>query len=103
MSDGIRDLHLPLSEDEARSLELGTTVTVSGLLGGEDVLAALEEREGLGDVVFLPRAMFSVPDGRKELLTLDDLSVGDIAARLRRPVVLAEYMSEVWERIGVEQ
>lgn len=79
----------------------GETVTVSGLLGGEDVLAALGERDGLGEIVFLPRAMFSQPDGRGELLTLDDFSVHDMAERLARPVVLAECTSEVWERIGM--
>ena len=79
----------------------GETVTVSGLLGGEDVLAALGGRGGLGEIVFLPRAMFSRPNGRGELLTLDDLSVHDMAERLARPVVLAEWTSEVWERIGV--
>ena len=56
----------------------GETVTVSGLLGGEDVLAALGERERLGEIVFLPRAMFSQPEGRGELLTLDDLLLRDL-------------------------
>ena len=78
----------------------GETVTVSGLLGGEDVLAALGERDGLGEIVFLPRAMFSRPDGCGELLTLDGWSVRNLQERLERPVVLAEYASEVWERIG---
>jgi putative radical SAM enzyme (TIGR03279 family) len=81
----------------------GETVTVSGLLGGEDVLADLGGRDQLGEIVFLPRAMFSQPNGRGELLTLDDLSVHDMAERLARPAVLAECMSEVWERIGARR
>jgi putative radical SAM enzyme (TIGR03279 family) len=79
----------------------GETVTVSGLLCGEDVLAALGERDGRGEIVFLPRAMFSQPDGSGELLTLDDLSVRDMEERLGCPVALAEVSSEVWERIGM--
>ena len=84
----------------------GGTVTVSGLLGGEDVLCAMEEKGALGEIVFLPRAMFARPPdarhtgAREELLTLDDLSVSDFKERLGRPVVLAEYASEVWDQIG---
>jgi NifB/MoaA-like Fe-S oxidoreductase len=84
----------------------GETVTVSGLLGGEDVLRALEMRGALGEVVFLPRAMFAQPpnlgEGQKRhevLVTLDDLTPRDFEDRLGRPVELAGTMSQVCERL----
>jgi len=55
----------------------GPTVTVSGLLTGQDVIEALQGRD-LGDVVFLPRTMF---DAAAEV-TLDDMTPLQIAARL---------------------
>lgn len=68
----------------------GEMVTVSGLLTGNDVLAALRERE-LGQYVFLPRAMFD-STGR---LTLDDLTLDAMRERLGVPVSTASAMSEV--------
>jgi NifB/MoaA-like Fe-S oxidoreductase len=81
----------------------GETVTVSGLLGGEDVLAALQGRER-GEMVFLPRAMFAQPpagDGTRGggLRTLDDLTIKHLQEQLGCPVVLADKVSEVGERI----
>jgi putative radical SAM enzyme (TIGR03279 family) len=77
----------------------GETVTVSGLLGGEDVLAALRGRD-LGEMVFLPRAMFSAAADREdEVRTLDDLRLQDLGEHLRRPVVMAETMGEVWAQL----
>ncbi len=55
----------------------GSTVTVSGLLTAGDVLAGLEGRD-LGDVVFLPRAMFDAT-GK---VTLDDVSLTEIESSL---------------------
>ena len=77
-------------------------MTVSGLLGGAEVLEALRER-ALGERVYLPRAMFAQPpqgpplSGGEagELCTLDDLTVGDFQRELGRPVVLAEFLSEL--------
>jgi putative radical SAM enzyme (TIGR03279 family) len=95
----------------------GETVTVSGLLCGEDVLAALQVRD-LGQVVFLPRAMFSEHpiesmddelDGEMELgtasqvnrlRTLDDLTLGDLTKGLGCPAIAANLLSEVWSRIA---
>jgi putative radical SAM enzyme (TIGR03279 family) len=72
----------------------GETVTVSGLLGGKDVMVALREHD-LGEVVFLPRAMFDDSGER----TLDDLTVGDFARRLNRPVIVAGLMSQVVDKL----
>lgn len=73
----------------------GPTVTVSGLLTGQDVIAALQQRtlEGrdLGDVVFLPRTMF---DASGEV-TLDDMALSEIGARLGTRVETAGAMGEL--------
>jgi putative radical SAM enzyme (TIGR03279 family) len=68
----------------------GPTVTVSGLLTGRDVIEALQGYD-LGDVVFLPRAMF---DAAGEL-TLDDMSPAAIGERLGVRVEVAGTMAEV--------
>jgi putative radical SAM enzyme (TIGR03279 family) len=75
----------------------GATVTVSGLLTGGDVLAALGGR-GLGEVVFLPRAMFEA-EGR---VTLDDKSREEIEASLGICVVIASGIGEILEWFGDE-
>lgn len=72
----------------------GETVTVSGLLGGEDAIAALQEHD-LGEVVCLPRAMFDDAGER----TLDDLTPQDFALRLNRPVIVAGLMSQVIDKL----
>ena len=66
----------------------GQTVTVAGLLVGQDVVAQLRERR-LGDVVALPPAMFGGPEGR----TLDEMSPPEIEDALGRPVVVAGWGS----------
>jgi cytidylate kinase len=70
----------------------GETVTVSGLLVGQDVLNALHGRD-LGDGVLLPRAMFDSASGA----TLDDLSLADISSALNVPVGVAESPREAIE------
>jgi len=76
----------------------GPVTTVSGLLSGQDVLAALSSQEGpLGELVLLPRAMFTgrygagaAPPG----ITLDGLSLTDLSARLGVPVQMAGTLAE---------
>ena len=68
----------------------GPTVTVSGLLTGQDVIAALQGHDG-GDVVFLPRTMF---DSTGEV-TLDDMTLPEIEARLGMRVEIAGTMGEL--------
>jgi len=68
----------------------GPMVTVSGLLTGRDVIEALRGR-ALGEVVFLPRAMF---DASGEL-TLDDVSPAAIGEALGGRVEVAGTMGEV--------
>lgn len=64
---------------------LGETVTVAGLLAGQDVIRELSRRE-LGEVVVLPAAMFGGPQGQ----TLDGMVLQQIGAALKRPVMVVE-------------
>jgi putative radical SAM enzyme (TIGR03279 family) len=75
----------------------GSVTTVSGLLTGADVVAALHD-QNLGEWVLLPRAMFtgvygagSAPPG----MTLDGMSIADVSAQVGVPVVMAGTMTEV--------
>lgn len=61
----------------------GESVTVAGLLTGEDVIAQLKERDSDGDVV-LPAAMFGGPEGQ----SLDEMWPADVQDALDREVVL---------------
>ena len=74
--------------------KFGETITVAGLLMGNDVLNQLETI-ALGDIVILPRVMFDHPD----TITLDDISPQDCANRLNRPVALADTMGDVWDAV----
>jgi putative radical SAM enzyme (TIGR03279 family) len=63
----------------------GQTVTVAGLLTGQDVIAQLQGRD-LGDVVVLPGAMFGGPEGQ----SLDGMGPQGIEEALGRRVVTIE-------------
>ena len=74
----------------------GPVTTVSGLLTGGDVVAALKSQP-LGEMVLLPRAMFtgrygagSAPPG----MTLDDMTIASVSAQLGAPVEMAGTMVE---------
>jgi NifB/MoaA-like Fe-S oxidoreductase len=69
---------------------LGDTITVAGLLMGDDVIGQLKNR-ALGDILVLPRIMFDHPQG----ISLDDRSALDVARALNRPVALADAMGDV--------
>jgi NifB/MoaA-like Fe-S oxidoreductase len=76
----------------------GETVTVSGLLAGADLVAALAGRD-LGQRVLVPRAMFEA-EGR---LTLDDMTVEDLERHLGAPVTLVSRMSDVLAALSRER
>jgi putative radical SAM enzyme (TIGR03279 family) len=59
----------------------GESVTVAGLLTVGDAVGQLQNRD-LGQVLFLPPAMFGGPEGQ----SLDDLWPHDVAQALGRPV-----------------
>ncbi len=73
---------------------LGETITVAGLLMGEDVLTHLETYES-GDLIVLPRVMFDHP----ETIALDDIGPQTFADKLGRPVALADTMGDVWDAL----
>jgi putative radical SAM enzyme (TIGR03279 family) len=77
---------------------LGESVTVAGLLLGCDIIEQLRGR-ALGDLVILPRAAFDHPDG----VSLDDVSPGQIAQAIDRPVTLADGMNDVWNTITTQR
>jgi len=63
----------------------GPSVTVTGLVCGRDIVAALREAE-LGELVFVPDVMMKEGEG----VFLDDLTVEDLERELGRPVVVVE-------------
>lgn len=69
---------------------LGATITVAGLMMGQDVIAQLAERD-LGDVVVLPRVLFDHPNG----ISLDDVSPMDVSKALNRSVALVDMMGDL--------
>jgi NifB/MoaA-like Fe-S oxidoreductase len=78
----------------------GPVTTVSGLLTGADVVAALQDQP-LGDVVLLPQAMFASGIGPGSALpgmTLDDMPIAAISTQLGSQsgvqVEIASTMSE---------
>jgi putative radical SAM enzyme (TIGR03279 family) len=72
----------------------GPTVTVSGLLAGQDVVATVKEHT-LEGPVFLPRAMFDAAGER----TLDDWTLKAVEDVLEVPVIVAESLKEVAARL----
>jgi putative radical SAM enzyme (TIGR03279 family) len=75
----------------------GTVTTVSGLLTGKDVVAALQGMQ-LGDLVLLPSAMFAGRYGAGSTTpgsTLDDMHVTAIAAQVGVRVQAVVTISEV--------
>ena len=70
----------------------GAEVTVAGLLCGQDVLAALQQNENLGDLVLLPRVMLDNEGAR----FLDDMTVEEFKARLP---VKSEFVRNAQETI----
>jgi putative radical SAM enzyme (TIGR03279 family) len=94
---------VPLDVVPIRNERLGETITVSGLLMGQDVIDQL--MSGLGQttvvhppssVVILPRIMFDHPDG----VSLDDLSPMAVAKAIGRPVALADWMGDVLDALN---
>jgi putative radical SAM enzyme (TIGR03279 family) len=81
----------------------GPVTTVSGLLTGQDVVAALE-KVPLGEVVLLPRAMFTGTYGAGDTppgMTLDDQSLADLGRQLGliRPGVRVEMAGTLTEAL----
>ncbi len=77
--------------------KLGETITAAGLLMGADVIRQLSAISmPASAIVVLPRIMFDHPDG----VSLDDVSPGEIARALGRPVALADWMGDVLDALN---
>jgi putative radical SAM enzyme (TIGR03279 family) len=68
----------------------GPTVTVSGLLSGQDIVTALENRK-IGDILVLPAA--AIKEG--EELFLDGMTSGDMARILGTEVRIADSLHDI--------
>jgi NifB/MoaA-like Fe-S oxidoreductase len=68
-----------------RNLLFGARVTVTGLVSGRDIIAALKGRD-LGDAVLIPDVMLKEGEG----LFLDDMTVDELEEALGTRVVVAE-------------
>ena len=68
-----------------RNRLFGETVTVTGLICGRDIIAALQGVE-LGDLVLVPDVMMKEGEG----VFLDDLSLEDLERELGKPVLVVE-------------
>ena len=89
-----RDTGIALHVVPVVNERLGDTITVAGLLSGEDIIRQLKQRDdllGACDIVILPRITFDHPDG----IALDDVSPLDIARAINRPIALADWMGDV--------
>jgi putative radical SAM enzyme (TIGR03279 family) len=64
----------------------GHTVTVTGLLTGEDIMNALKKERNLGEIILLPPNCMN-EDG----LFLDDLTPDDLERELGRKVIIGSY------------
>jgi len=73
---------------------LGGTITVAGLLMGQDVLDHLATVD-FGDLVVLPRIMFDHPDR----IALDDISPQTMANQLGCALALADTMGDLWDAL----
>ena len=76
----------------------GTSVTVSGLLCGTDVVETLHNVD-LGQHLFLPRVMFSTDAD----ITLDDITMAELANRLQTPISSVSWLSEVVSQVLAPQ
>lgn len=86
--------HIPLDVLAIENEKLGKTITIAGLLMGEDIIRQLTARPELlaqAEVVILPRITFDHPDG----IALDDRSPADISRAINKPVALARTMGDM--------
>jgi putative radical SAM enzyme (TIGR03279 family) len=70
----------------------GQTITVTGLLTGQDLLQKLQGQD-LGDVILLPAVMLKYGDSR----FLDDMTVEELARKLNRPILPVRGVEELIE------
>jgi NifB/MoaA-like Fe-S oxidoreductase len=61
----------------------GSSVTVSGLVAGNDISAEMADRN-IGECLFVPDVMLKEGEG----VFLDDISLAELERRLKRPVIV---------------
>ncbi|MDJ0701673.1 MAG: TIGR03279 family radical SAM protein [Leptolyngbyaceae cyanobacterium MO_188.B28] len=78
---------LDLKMAALRSDYWGQSITVTGLLTGQDILTSLQGQD-LGSGVLLPTLMLKQSDSRRlaESFFLDDMSVAELSSQLHRPI-----------------
>ncbi|MBE6910158.1 MAG: DUF512 domain-containing protein [Ruminococcaceae bacterium] len=64
----------------------GHSITVSGLVTGQDIIAQLSARESLGERIIIPANMLRHGEG----VFLDDVTVPQLSETLHRPVMISE-------------
>jgi putative radical SAM enzyme (TIGR03279 family) len=84
---------------EAENHFLGGSITVAGLLSGQDILAALNGRD-IGQFLIIPNEAVSRVDG----ILLDNLSPEDLSAHLEKPVyaggqTMRDFFSLLFDRL----
>jgi NifB/MoaA-like Fe-S oxidoreductase len=72
---------------------LGPSVTVAGLMAGEDVAAALERRT-LGDVIVLPSTAL------RDCEFLDSVKIEELSRRLGKRIICAAGPRELAQRLA---
>jgi NifB/MoaA-like Fe-S oxidoreductase len=89
LADFLRDLARKTGTDlqpiAVKNVLFGETVTVTGLVSGRDIIAALRGRE-LGEMVIIPDVMLKEGEG----VFLDDLSVAELEEVLGIRVIVVE-------------
>jgi NifB/MoaA-like Fe-S oxidoreductase len=100
MAPFLREMRTPLSEAtgaeveivEVRNKYFGESVTIAGLLGGQDILSALEEgREG--DIVVLPAESLNADE-----VFIDNVPFSELVSSLSPAQVFTGY--EVTAALG---
>lgn len=73
----------------------GQSMTVTGLLTGQDIFHALKER-ALGDAVLLPSLMLKHNDTR----FLDDMTVAELSHQLQTRILVIGDVEHLVETVG---
>ncbi len=75
----------------------GQSMTVTGLLTGQDILHALKG-QALGDAIFLPSLMLK----HNDTCFLDDMTVAELSQQLQTPILVIGGVEHLVETIGKE-
>lgn len=85
----IHNKNISINTIKAENNFFGKTITVAGLLTGQDIIAALKENN-VNEYIIIPKNMLKYGEN----IFLDDLSVQDIEKQLNAKVLIVEYTGE---------